>query len=310
MTYRKKQSCHPSRVFGKDHDKFVWVVACREGEPVCSDEASDLEGLFCFIYSTIFRRLGLRLPLTPFERTLLTEVNVDPAQLHPNCWAFVKAFAILCYSLGLTLSVDTFLFFFEVKDPGKKLWVSFNGVAGRVLLTLFQQSYKGFKKNFFKISSNRRDPALLDGFPLYWKEKPILQRPRSLEDLAPQERGVCEFLSGLPAPFSTLELLKHEFSPKSLKTYIGISWFPHLLFHLDFCLGWDLGLYGPSSQRLLSTPPCSTRGWRGECPRGPRDALHLTTFPTAPTNIQSFSRPSGGGGTRWQPPSGPRGRCP
>jgi len=72
--------------------------------------------------------------------------------------------------------MDTFLYFFEVKDLGKKLWFSFNGVAGRVLLTLFQQSYKGFKKNFFKVQSNRRDPALLDGFPLYWMEKPNLQR--------------------------------------------------------------------------------------------------------------------------------------
>ena len=78
-TYRKKQTCHPSRVFGKDHDKFVRIVACREGEPVCFDEASDPEGPFCFIYSTIFRRLGLQLPLTLFERTLLTEVNVAPA---------------------------------------------------------------------------------------------------------------------------------------------------------------------------------------------------------------------------------------
>jgi len=145
-TYRKKQTCHPSRIFGKDHDKFVRVV----GESVSSDEASDPDDPFYFIYSTIFRRLGLRLPLTPFKRTLLTEVNVAPAQLHPKSWAF----PILCYSLGLTPSVETFLFFFEVKDPGKKLWVSFNGVARRVLLTLFQQSYKGFKKNFFKIRSN------------------------------------------------------------------------------------------------------------------------------------------------------------
>ena len=27
--YRKKQNCHKSRVFGKDHDKFVRIVACR-----------------------------------------------------------------------------------------------------------------------------------------------------------------------------------------------------------------------------------------------------------------------------------------
>jgi len=150
------------------------MVACREGEPVCSDEASDPEGPFCFIYSTLFRRLGFRLPFTPFERTLLTELNVAPAQLHPNSWAFVRAFAILCCSLGLTPSVNVFLYFFEVKDPGKKLWVSLNGVVGRVLLTLFQQSYMGFKKKFFKVRCNRRDPSLLDGFPLYWAEKPNL----------------------------------------------------------------------------------------------------------------------------------------
>ena len=156
--YRKKQSCHPSRVFGKDHDKYVRKVGCREGEPVCSDEASDPEGPFCFIYSTLFRKLVFRLPFTPFERTLLSEVNIAPAQLHPNSWAFVRAFAIRCCSLDLTSLVDVFIYFFEVKDPGKKLWVNFNGVAGRVLLTLFQQSYKGFKKNFFKVRSNWRDP--------------------------------------------------------------------------------------------------------------------------------------------------------
>jgi len=124
--------------------------------------------------------------------------------------------------------VDAFLFFFEAKSPAKKLWVRFNNVAGRVLLMLFQQSYKGFKKNLFKVRSNRRDPALLDGFSLYWAEKPNLQRPQSLEDLPPQVRGVCEFLSGLHTPFSTLELLKLEFSPKNLKKYIDTFLIPIL----------------------------------------------------------------------------------
>jgi len=144
-------------------------------------------------------------------------VNVAPAQLHPTSWAFVRAFAILYHCFGHTPSVDVFLFFFEAKSPDKKLWVSFNDVARRVLLTLFQQSYKGFKKHFFKVRSNRRDPTLLDGFPLYWVEKPNLQKPRCLEDLLPQEREVCKLLSGLHTPFSTLELLKLEFSPNALK---------------------------------------------------------------------------------------------
>jgi len=136
--YRKKQTCHKSRVFKKEHDKFVRVMPCRVGEPMCSDESSDPEGPFCFVYSTVFRRLSLRLPFTPFERSLLIKVNVALTQLHPNSKAFVRAFAILCHCLGHTPSVDVFLYFFEVKSPGQKLWVSFNGVAGRVLLTLFQ----------------------------------------------------------------------------------------------------------------------------------------------------------------------------
>jgi len=203
-TYRKRQSCHPSRVFGKDHDKFVRMVACCVGELVCADEASDPEGPFCFVYSTLFRRLGFRLLFTSFERTLLTELNVSPSQLHPNSWAFVRAFAIFYCSLGLTPSVEVFLYFFEAKDSGKKLWVSLNGVAGRVLLTLFQQSYKGFKKNIFKVRYNRRDPSLLDGFSLYWNERSNLRRVRCPEDLSTLKRGVCELLSEFTAPLSTL----------------------------------------------------------------------------------------------------------
>ena len=152
----------------------------------------------------------------------MTELNVGPAQLHPNSWAFARAFAILCCSLGLTPSVDVFLYFFEAKDPGKNLWVSLNSVARRVLLTLFQQSYKGFKRNFFKVRCNHKDPSLFDRFPLYWTEKPNLRRVRHFEDLSVLERGVCELLSGFAAPLSTLELLKREYSPDDLDCYISI----------------------------------------------------------------------------------------
>ena len=90
------------------------------------------------MYSTTFKRLKLRLPFIGFERALLIEVNVAPAQLHPNSWEFVRAFSFLCNHFGHTPSVDVFLYFFEAKNPGKKLWMSFNGIAGRVLLSLFQ----------------------------------------------------------------------------------------------------------------------------------------------------------------------------
>ena len=167
VAYRKSESCHKSRIFGREHDKFVRVVPCRVGEPVCCDESSDSEWPFCFIYSTVFKKISLRLSFTGFERALLTEINVAHTQLHPNSWAFVRAFSILCHHFSHSPSMDVFLYFFEAKNPGEKLWVSFNGVVGRVLLTLFQQSYRGFKGKFFKIRCNKNDPTLLDGFPLY-----------------------------------------------------------------------------------------------------------------------------------------------
>ena len=137
------------RVFGREHDAYVSVIPCNAGEPVCVDDcASPEEPPFFFMYSTVFKRVRVCLPLTGFKRALLTEVDVAPAQLHPNSWAFIRAFTILCNHFGHTPSMDAFLYFFEAKSLGKRLWLSFNGVAGRVLLTLFQQSYKGFRKKF------------------------------------------------------------------------------------------------------------------------------------------------------------------
>ena len=155
------------RVFGRESDSYVSVRPCTKGEPVCADDQANEGELFFFLYSTVFKWIKPRLPLTGFERALLTEINVALAQLHPNSLAFMRAFTILSNHFGHPPSVDVFLHFFEAKSPGKNLWVSFSGMAGRVLLTLFQQSYKGFKGKFFKVCCTEHDPTLLDGFPLY-----------------------------------------------------------------------------------------------------------------------------------------------
>ena len=220
-TYKQGKSNDNFHVFGKELDVYLKVLPCRGGIPVCVGDRADLEEPSFFMYTAVFKRLKLRLPFTWFERALLTEINVAPAQLYPNNWAFVRAFTILSNHLGYPPSMDVFLYFFEAKNPGKKLWMSFNGVAGRVLLPLFQQSYKGFKKKFLKICCSIHDPTLLDGFPLYWVEKPGVKKSTSLEDLAPPNREVCQLLSSLGVVFDTTELIKLEFCAKALKSYIG-----------------------------------------------------------------------------------------
>ena len=49
-----------------------------------------------------------------------------------------------------------------------------------------------------------------------------LKKLRSLDDLAPPDREVCQLLSCLGMVFNTTELIKLEYNPKHLKGYIGI----------------------------------------------------------------------------------------
>jgi len=72
-----------------------------------------------------------------------------------------------------------------------------------------------------------------------------LKKPKTLEELAPLERKVCQVLSSLGAVFNTSQLIRHEFSAYGLKGYIGSSLlFPHftvffcyyLFFHACVCI--------------------------------------------------------------------------
>ena len=133
---RLKKGDLPDLSFHKEHDSKVIVLPCLPGEPISADDKGNNGELFCFIYATLFKKVKLRFPFTRFERELLTELNIAPAQLHPNSWAFVRAFQILCAHLVLPASVDVFLFLFEGKNPGGRPWVSLNGIARRSILSI------------------------------------------------------------------------------------------------------------------------------------------------------------------------------
>ena len=182
-----------------------------------------------------------------------------PAQLHPNNWAFMRAFAILCNHFGHPPSIDVFLHFFEAKSSGKNLWVSFSGVAGRVLLTLFQQSYKGFKGKFFRVCCIDHDLTLLDGFPFYWVGQLKLKKPKTLEELTPHDCEVCQVLASLGTVFNTAQLIKHEYDAEALKGYIGtclplpcfVVHICYQLFMLVYFVSSCLCIYWPSIVALV-----------------------------------------------------------
>ena len=70
--------------FHKEHDERMMVLPCPATLPVCADDKVSADGPFCFVYTTFFKKVKLRFPLTRFERELLTELNIAAAQLHPT----------------------------------------------------------------------------------------------------------------------------------------------------------------------------------------------------------------------------------
>jgi len=189
------------------------------------DRSNDGEAFF-FFYQTVFKCIGLRIPFSGFERELLTEINVAPTQLHPNSWAFVKAFGILFGYFGQPPSVDIFLHFFEVIKQGKSLWVSFIGIAGRILLSLFQQSYKGWRGKFFRVCCTDHDRTAMDGFSLYWVKESGLTKPKSLDEIPSTDREVCLVLASMGV-LDTAELIAREYDFAALTQYLSKGTTPH-----------------------------------------------------------------------------------
>ncbi|RDX99674.1 hypothetical protein CR513_17251, partial [Mucuna pruriens] len=126
-----------------------WMVRlrhCRPDESV-NNRASPDETPFFYIYEPVFSKLGLKLPFTSFERSILQALNVAPSQLHPNSWAFIRAFELLCEDLGREPSLGYFFGFFASRKCLSHLnWK---------LLKPFLESFKTFKDKFFKGSLAR-----------------------------------------------------------------------------------------------------------------------------------------------------------
>ena len=113
------------------------------------------------MYRCLFEVLGLILPLTVIQCAVLEHLNVALSQLHPNSWAMVLAFEILCSFFNILPSVLVFLFFFRLKLNGKIGWVSLNSMS-RKLFAFDSNIFHRFKDHFFKVLA-------LDGIPLMFK---------------------------------------------------------------------------------------------------------------------------------------------
>ncbi|KAL2334346.1 hypothetical protein Fmac_015559 [Flemingia macrophylla] len=156
--------------FPTDDNYPIGMSRCRGVESpnpdlVFLDKSKLLTPSF-YVYDCWFRDLHVKLPFDDFIMSVLRVLNVAPNQLHPNSWAAMQVFKILCLGFGVTPTTPLFLFFYNCKpgwdaeegynvregeNESKARWISLSRIPRRDLLESFTSSYKHFKNGFFWI---------------------------------------------------------------------------------------------------------------------------------------------------------------
>ncbi|CAL0319571.1 unnamed protein product [Lupinus luteus] len=157
----------------------VLFRACKTSDRVCmskSDEKYD----FCYFYEAFFTELGLQLPFSDFQVSVLNEINVAPTQLHLDSWAFIRCFELLYASCSLAPSVSTFFFFFEVEEEKNSniSWVKIHARPQRRRILILDHPSRDFvfKDSFFRVERREGStPFFMNEngkpkFPLYWSK--------------------------------------------------------------------------------------------------------------------------------------------
>ncbi|KOM26347.1 hypothetical protein LR48_Vigan252s005900 [Vigna angularis] len=96
----------------------ILLTMCRSNERACHGQEGHNTDIF-YVYSTLFRDMGIRLPFTDFQSSVLRALNVAPTQLHPNRWSYIQAFVVVCTALALTPRSTAFLHFFRAIPQAK-----------------------------------------------------------------------------------------------------------------------------------------------------------------------------------------------
>jgi len=89
-------------------DNIFALDYCRSTDTICMGRSSP-DGSFFFIYSCQFSNLHVVLPFDDFTMGVLRTLNVAPSQLHPNTWASLQAFRLMCDLLCLRPTPCTFM---------------------------------------------------------------------------------------------------------------------------------------------------------------------------------------------------------
>jgi len=194
---------------------------------VCHGQEGATEKFF-YMYMCHFSQLHVRLPLDDFTMGMLRALNVAPTQLHPNSWAYMQAFRILCQSLYLEPSPYAFLFFYDTRPRQLTTWLSLISRPSISILDAFSQSFKHFKDGYFKVVVKEEGkPYFLnaDGstrFPFSWTGTPSRYKDMGTDELSVGDKEVVETLMKFVDKFPTKGLVRVYNSVHSIIDIEGI----------------------------------------------------------------------------------------
>jgi len=166
---------------------------------VCHGQEGATEKFF-YMYMCHFSQLHVRLPFDDFTMGVLRALNVAPTQLHPNSWAYLQAFRILCKSLYLEPTPYAFLYFYDTRPRRSATWLSLISRPSISRLDAFSQSFKHFKDGYFKVVVKEGGNAYFlnaDGspkFPLSWTNNPSRYKDMGMDELSVGDKEVAETL--------------------------------------------------------------------------------------------------------------------
>jgi len=188
------------------------VDICGVTDRVCHGRENAPHDFF-FVYSTFFSHLYISFPFDDFTMSVLRILNVAPTQLHPNSWAILQAFRIICQIFGLTPTPESFLYYYNTHPSTPVGWLSLSSRLGNVRFAAFTTSYKNFKDYYFKVFVEPDGRDLFynaDGttkFPFHWTEKPTSLDHRFWESLSPFDKEILMIVNQLPCKLPTRELV-------------------------------------------------------------------------------------------------------
>jgi hypothetical protein len=195
-----------------------------EGEYVTTINVN--EPHFFHMYSSLIHEFNIFFPFTEFESSMLRVLNVALIQLHPNSWAFIKAFELVCLGLEINNpSVAVFFSFYQIKNLIPNAPVSLCSQPNCGLFGLYSSHFKNYKDTYMRIRGRERCPDVMycEGgeslFPFYWTTRPRLVRGTVYERLSEFERDTVAYLETLNQ-INISDLLDAECSTNALEGYL------------------------------------------------------------------------------------------